>query len=71
MKYQRPASPTVAVDRIDVAGDCPACGASDLKAYAVLSEGGWFNVVKCQDCLTSLAREADAVGPIELLSRTV
>lgn len=71
MKYQRPTTPTVVVDRVAVTGHCPECGAAELKAYPVLSEGGWFKVVKCQNCLASLVRDADAIGPIELLSRTL
>jgi hypothetical protein len=48
--------PTSAVRREPVEGSCPACGASKLATYPVLSEGGWFEVVKCQACLHSLAR---------------
>lgn len=38
-------------------GVCPACGAAALRSYPVLSEGGWFLVVKCQECLTSVSRD--------------
>lgn len=68
MKYPRPDTPTVTVVRADVDGTCPECGAAALKAYQVLSEGGWFNVVKCQACLASVARVADPDGPVTLLS---
>jgi allophanate hydrolase subunit 1 len=71
MKYQRPSTATVAVERTAVAGNCSACGAAQLASYPVLSEGGWFKVVKCQACLNSVSREADVVGPIELLSRSI
>ena len=37
-------------------GSCPSCGADDLARYPVLSTGGWFEVVKCQRCLTSVER---------------
>lgn len=71
MKYMRPSTATVTVERLAVAGNCSACGAAELAAYPVLSEGGWFQVVKCQACLTSMSREADLVGPVELLSRSI
>ena len=71
MRYQRPNTATVAVERTAVAGQCNACGAATLASYPVLSEGGWFKVVKCQNCLASMSREADLVGPVELLSRTI
>ena len=45
------------VDREPVAGACPACGRDDLRRYPVLSDGGWFLVVKCQSCLHSVSRE--------------
>jgi len=71
MKYVRPSTPTVNVERTAVDGHCSACGAADLASYQVLSEGGWFEVVKCQTCLTSMSRVADEIGPIELLSRSL
>lgn len=71
MRYRRPDTPTVAVERVPVSGQCSACGAAALAAYAVLSEGGWFKVVKCQACLHSLSRVADLSGPIDLLSRSI
>ena len=45
------------VEKILVAGPCPECGAHALKRYEVLSAGGWFQVVKCQDCLASIERK--------------
>ena len=59
--YPRPTTSTVAVQRAAVSGDCPACGAAALAAYPVLSEGGWWRVVKCQRCLHAVAREP---GPL-------
>lgn len=35
---------------------CPGCGSGEVAAYRVLSEGGWWDIVKCQDCLESLER---------------
>jgi hypothetical protein len=70
MIYPRPDTPTVAVERVPVEGTCPECGAADLRAYPVLSEGGWYQVVKCQACLASVSREPDA-GPIALLSASL
>lgn len=36
---------------------CPECGGKNIKEYPVLSDGGWFTVAKCQDCLCSLERK--------------
>jgi vanillate/4-hydroxybenzoate decarboxylase subunit D len=44
------------VPRDPVAGPCPSCGAEDLARYPVLSTGGWYEVVKCQRCFTSVER---------------
>lgn len=55
--------------RTPVPGLCPACGAARLMRYAVLSEGGWFDATKCQDCLTSVTRVPDADGPVLIRSR--
>jgi vanillate/4-hydroxybenzoate decarboxylase subunit D len=44
------------VERSDADGVCPQCG-GPLQGYRVLSEGGWFQVVKCQVCLHSVSRE--------------
>jgi allophanate hydrolase subunit 1 len=59
--FPRPSTPTVEVPRTRVPDDCPACGAPALAAYPVLSEGGWWQVVKCQRCLHSVRREP---GPL-------
>lgn len=48
--------PTVAVERTAVDGTCPECGADRLQAYPVLSDGGWFDVVKCQGCLATVEK---------------
>lgn len=44
-------SPRETLDR-----ECSGCGSVRAAAYRVLSEGGWWDVVKCQDCLKSLER---------------
>lgn len=68
MTYPRPQELTLTVQRTDVEGSCPECGRSELKAYPVLSEGGWFDVVKCQNCLHSVSRtRGPLLGPISLL----
>jgi hypothetical protein len=48
--------PTTSVTRETVDGSCPECGATSLTRYPVLSEGGWFEVVKCGACLHSVER---------------
>jgi transposase-like protein len=59
----------VAVAKEKVEGSCPECGAESLARYPVLSEGGWFQVVKCQSCLHSVSRERwSRLGDIALLS---
>ncbi|HVU72871.1 MAG TPA: hypothetical protein VHE83_07905 [Mycobacteriales bacterium] len=45
------------MERELVAGRCTACGQERLERYPVLSEGGWFLVVKCQACLASERRD--------------
>lgn len=56
-------------ERTPVEGRCPRCGAEELRRYPVNSEGGWFDVVKCQRCLCSVSRErGPRLGPIQLLS---
>jgi len=54
--FPRPTSKTLAVVRTPVAGRCPQCGEEDLAEYPVMSEGGWWEVVKCQKCLASISR---------------
>jgi hypothetical protein len=62
--FQRPAEKHLAVERKPVEGACPECGAEALAEYRVLSDGGWFDVRKCQRCLCSVSREpAPPFGP--------
>jgi vanillate/4-hydroxybenzoate decarboxylase subunit D len=66
--YPRPQELTLSVEKEAVEGTCPACGKATLKRYPVLSEGGWFQVVKCQSCLHSVSREPwSRLGPIAVL----
>ena len=63
--FMRPATATVQAERVAVAGACPACGAETLQRYRVLSEGGWWDVVKCRSCLHSLERTpGPLLGPL-------
>lgn len=62
----------VFLERTAVEGSCPQCGATCLASYPVNSEGGWFLVVKCQQCLHSLSRSTwSRLGSIRLLSDTL
>jgi len=70
--HARPTEETLSVTREPVEGKCPECGEEKLEKYPVLSEGGWFDVVKCANCLHSVSREpGPKLGPIELLSDLV
>lgn len=55
--FPRPQQLRLYEERIPAEGHCPECEQSDLRKYRVLSEGGWWEVVKCQACLNSLSRE--------------
>ncbi|BBF99370.1 MULTISPECIES: hypothetical protein [Pseudonocardia] len=70
--FARPQEPTVSLVKTPVEGTCPRCGADDLRRYPVNSEGGWFEVVKCQSCLHSVSRERwHLLGSLQLLSDTI
>lgn len=56
--FPRPQQHHLTAERVAVQGTCPECGGHDLADYRVLSEGGWWQVRKCQGCLASLSREA-------------
>jgi hypothetical protein len=63
--FMRPTTPEVHTQRDAVAGTCPVCQAEALQRYRVLSEGGWWNVVKCSHCLHSVSREpGPLLGPL-------
>ena len=68
MGGQQVTSSICSVQRDPVEGTCPACGRAELACYPVCSEGGWFLVVKCQQCLHSVSRERWALlGHLTLL----
>ena len=70
--FSRPQAATLSVERAAVPGECPECGSGDLRRYRVLSEGGWWDAVKCQDCLHSVQRsKAPALGSFVPLGTTV
>ncbi len=48
--------PVAVVPREPVEGKCPECGGGHLERYPVLSDGGWYMSVKCQECLCSVER---------------
>jgi hypothetical protein len=63
--FMRPTTPEVHAQRDAVDGICPVCQARALQRYRVLSEGGWWNVVKCSQCLHSVSREpGPLLGPL-------
>ncbi len=70
--FPRPREARLYVERQPVAAICPECGGSDIKSYRVLSEGGWWQAEKCQDCLASLSRmPSPALGSYVPLGTTV
>ena len=70
--FPRPQETHLSVERRPVEGSCPACGADALASYRVLGEGGLWDVVKCQECLTSVSRErAPRLGSLTPLGLTI
>ena len=70
--FPRPQEATVSLVKEPVDGSCPQCDAKGLRRYPVNSEGGWFLVVKCQNCLHSVTRERwHLLGSLQLLSDTI
>ncbi|MCE0761910.1 hypothetical protein LWC35_03135 [Pseudonocardia kujensis] len=62
-------NPGPRVERQPADGACPGCGKAELSRYPVLSEGGWYQVVKCGACLHSVSRKPwGLLGPITLTS---
>lgn len=54
---------------VDLARDFPGSTAADFRAYPVLSEGGWFIVVKHQPTLRTVSRVPwKLLGPVTLLT---
>ena len=67
--FARPQEAAPVQHREAVAGACGACGDETLMRYPVLSEGGWFMVVKCQSCLHSQQRDKwTRLGHVTLLT---
>jgi len=70
--FPRPQAERLHVDRQPVSAACPECAGGDIRSYRVLSEGGWWDVEKCQECLHSLDRTpAPALGSFVPLGTTV
>lgn len=59
--HPRPREAVLDVHRNPSEGACPECGTEKLASYRVLSEGGWWHVTKCQECLASVSREPAAL----------
>ena len=55
--FPRPTEESLSEKRTPVKGTCPSCGGGDIAAYRVLTDGGWWDVVKCQNCLDSIERK--------------
>ena len=52
---------------VDLALDFPGSSAADFARYPVLSEGGWFMVIKHRPTLQSVSRTPwDLFGPVRL-----
>lgn len=57
---------------IDLAADFPTISIDRLRQYPVLTEGGWFIIIKDQVTLQEIARRPwRLLGPIELLSNSL
>lgn len=68
MSQQATTAPPVRLERQRIEGTCPRCGQEALAGYPVYSEGGWFDVVKCQNCLHSVSRvPGPLLGSLQLL----
>jgi len=55
--FPRPKDERLFEKKEKVDGTCTQCGSLDIMAYRVLTDGGWWDVMKCQDCLFSLDRK--------------
>ncbi|HQT79402.1 MAG TPA: hypothetical protein PLD10_20350, partial [Rhodopila sp.] len=54
---------------VNLASDFPGSTAEDFRKYPVLSEGGWFMVIKHQPTLKSVSRKPwRLLGPVPLVS---
>ncbi len=70
LDHPRPEEKELFVDKTRVKDTCPECGSDDVRYYDVVSEGGWWEVVKCQACLHSLDRNkaSNQYGGLSLLT---
>ena len=55
--FPRPKEERLFEIRDKVTGICSECGSEEIAAYRVLTDGGWWEVVKCQKCLFSIDRK--------------
>ena len=70
--FPRPTEVAPVQAREAVAGQCTACGAESLQRYPVLSEGGWYMVVKCGKCLHSMSRDKwHRLGHVRLMTDAI
>ncbi|UZG59903.1 hypothetical protein [Rhodococcus opacus] len=54
---------------VELDRDFPGATVDEFRRYPVLSEGGWYMVVKHQPSLTSVSRETwKPLGPVSLTS---
>jgi hypothetical protein len=51
LMFPRPDEEVLFVERVPVAGECPACGQARLARYPVANSMGPRMAVKCQACL--------------------
>lgn len=56
-KFPRPAGERLFEKKEKVNQRCSECGSHNIASYKVLTDGGWWDVVKCQDCLYALDRK--------------
>lgn len=76
-----PAAPGISTERepvtaeeladagVNLQRDFPEATVDDFRRYPVLTEGGWFTVIKHQTTLVTVSREPwDLFGPIKPLS---
>lgn len=66
---RRVSADDLAAQGIDLERDFPGQSIADLREYPVLSEGGWFIVIRNQRTQQEIARRPwRLLGPVELLS---
>lgn len=46
------------VERESVDRTCPSCGSNDVARYPTLRFKGWFEIVRCQECMELLEEDA-------------